>query len=71
MSDLDINRLQQRAYRRAIRDAVKAVNAISEDYDGDEWEQGCMALRVAVAAIKSLASTPDVIESDKEQRHHD
>ena len=50
MIDLDISRLQQRAYRRALRDAVGAVKARCSS-DGEFM---CVECEVSVAAIEAL-----------------
>ena len=56
MSDLDISRLQQRAYRRALRDAVEAVKAL-DTWSDDHGANVFVWQKDAVAAIEALGET--------------
>ena len=41
-------------YRKGVQAARDVVTAVADEYVGDKYEQGCMALRVALAAIDAL-----------------
>ena len=45
---------ERNGYAAALRDAKAAVEALHEEYVGEEYAQGELALRVAVAAITAL-----------------
>lgn len=68
MSDLDINRLQQRAYRRALRDAVDMLKTIRHKDTGAARSDYLLGLDDAIAAIEALSTNADTDTNVHERR---
>ena len=54
MSNLDVSRLQQQAYRRAIRDCIAAVDGLHPTVIIDNGMHGAIRKRDVLAALRAL-----------------